>query len=494
VEDDAHLATFEGWAMRASLGDLLTLQPTVPAGAIPVSAADLPALGEFCRANLLALLQGATPNYFAFGLPDGNIHGAVLTVLDAEGREQLQVHRLSLKNSLPLQSTLFGLTESLAQSVRQTRLSPDKLRELRIVVSVLAEPSMHGSVAEPDLRGVDSVRHALVVMERKRQATVYLTQAAPEELLAAAAKAVGVAVRESTQILALDVLSALPHFRIVHQPRPASGAKVRPAGVAGRFYPADPQELSRLVDRCLPAGQADPQPWPAVMVPHAGLVYSGRVAGQTLQRIRFPQTAIVIGPKHTPHGVDWALAPHETWSIPGATIASDLTLARQLLQAIPGLEADAAAHAQEHAIEVELPLLARLAPRMKVVGIAIGAGDLARCREFAAGLANVIRRLPERPLLIISSDMNHFASDAESRRLDEIALAAMQSLDIEAFYNTVKAQHISMCGLLPAVIVMETLRVLGQLKRIERVAYATSADVSGDASRVVGYAGALLGA
>ena len=89
--------------------------------------------------------------------------------------------------------------------------------------------------------------------------------------------------------------------------------------------------------------------------------------------------------------------------------------------------------------------------------------------------------------------MNHFASDAENRRLDQIALAAMESLDIERFYDTVRSQHISMCGLLPAVIVMETLLALGQLKRFERVAYATSAEVSGDTGRVVGYAGALLG-
>jgi AmmeMemoRadiSam system protein B len=222
-------------------------------------------------------------------------------------------------------------------------------------------------------------------------------------------------------------------------------------------------------------------------------MYSGRIAAQTLRSVAIPKTTIIIGPKHTPHGVSWALAPHESWSIPGAQLAADVELGRALIQAIPGLEPDAAAHAQEHAIEVELPLLARLAPQTKVVGIAIGAGDLASCRQFAAGLARVIRTLPEPPLLVISSDMNHFASDAENRRLDEIALAAMESLEIERFYHTVTSQRISMCGLLPAVIVMQTLQELGRLKRAQRVAYATSADTSGDTSRVVGYAGLLLG-
>jgi AmmeMemoRadiSam system protein B len=105
----------------------------------------------------------------------------------------------------------------------------------------------------------------------------------------------------------------------------------------------------------------------------------------------------------------------------------------------------------------------------------------------------VIEGMEERPLLVISSDMNHYASDAETRRLDEMALAAMESKDAEELYNTVTTRHISMCGVLPAVIVMETLQKLKKLNKIERVAYGTSGDVMDDKSRVVGYAGMLLG-
>src|SRR6185503_1940374 len=167
-------------------------------------------------------------------------------------------------------------------------------------------------------------------------------------------------------------------------PAPAAGASVRPPAVAGRFYPGDQAELAKLVDECLPAKKVAAKAWPAVMVPHAGLIYSGKIAAGTLARVKIPSTVIVIGPKHTPHGLEWAVAPHATWSIPGATLPSDPELAAKLCQAIPGLQMDAAAHAQEHGIEVELPFLARLAPQSKVVGIAIGGGDLNRCREFAA--------------------------------------------------------------------------------------------------------------
>ncbi len=151
--------------------------------------------------------------------------------------------------------------------------------------------------------------------------------------------------------------------------------------------------LNELVDQLLAGDAPQPEAWPAVMVPHAGLIYSGRLAADVLRRVKIPETVIVIGPKHTPHGVDWAVAPNTAWSIPGATLAADPQLARQLVEAIPGLELDAAAHQQEHAIEVELPFLARLAPTAKVVGIAIGAGDLATCRQFADGLARVISRV-----------------------------------------------------------------------------------------------------
>jgi AmmeMemoRadiSam system protein B len=258
--------------------------------------------------------------------------------------------------------------------------------------------------------------------------------------------------------------------------------------VAGTFYDADPDALARTVDGLL-SGERRRDPCLAALVPHAGLRYSGQVVADVLKRIAIPSTVIVVGPKHTQAGVDWAVAPHQTWQLPGGQIASDFLLARKLCQAVPGLEMDAAAHRGEHAIEVELPLLARLAPEAKVVGIAIGVGDLKSCRRFAEGLAGLLRQRSDRPLLLISSDMNHFANDAETRRLDALALAALEKGDPAELYATVTQNNISMCGVLPAVIVLETLRLLGATPQGERVRYATSADVSGDTSRVVGYAG-----
>ena len=491
-EDDTALATFEGRAVRGSLCEFLDRSPRGPA--FPITQRDLSALSDFCRNNLLAMLAGATPNYFAMGLADGNVHGVIVSLVDSAGNEFVQANRLSIKSSLPLQSTLFSLTENLAQTLQRMKVTSSRFLDTRLLLTILSQPAMHGTAAEPDLRGFDCQQHMLVAMERGKTAGRFDPARTAEELVASTARDAQVGSVESTLLFSLPALTQMPQVKIVHVPRASGGPAVRPAGVAGKFYPADAAEMAQLVERCFPTDPVEQRAWPAVMVPHAGLVYSGRIAADTLRRVRIPSTVIVIGPKHTPYGVEWAVAPHDTWSIPGATIAADPALARQLAEAIPGLALDAAAHAQEHAIEVELPFLARLAPQSKVVGIALGGGDLARCRQFAEGLAKVIRSLPEPPLLVISSDMNHFASDAENRRLDEIALAAMESLDPELLFKTVRSQHISMCGIVPAVIVMETLRLLGKLQRAERVAYATSADLSGDKSRVVGYAGMLLGA
>lgn len=139
-----------------------------------------------------------------------------------------------------------------------------------------------------------------------------------------------------------------------------------------------------------------------------------------------------------------------------------------MCEAIPGLELDAAAHAREHAIEVELPLLHRLAPQSKVVGIVLGEADWPQCQKFARGLAEVIGKLPQPPLLLISSDMHHFASDAENRRLDEAALTALETLNPRHLLEVVQEQEISMCGVIPAVIVLETLRQLGTLHKAGR--------------------------
>jgi AmmeMemoRadiSam system protein B len=176
----------------------------------------------------------------------------------------------------------------------------------------------------------------------------------------------------------------------------------------------------------------------------------------------------------------------------GTSFSSDPGLAQLLAEKISALSMDAAAHQQEHGIEVQLPILEKIAPNVKVVGVALHGGTWPEIQQAATELADVLRSMEQIPLLIISSDMNHYATDAENRRRDRMALDAMATCDPEQLLKTCRSNDISMCGVIPAALVMETLRQLGHVFTIRELDYATSADVSGDKTQVVGYAGVLI--
>ncbi|MBV8269139.1 MAG: AmmeMemoRadiSam system radical SAM enzyme [Planctomycetaceae bacterium] len=488
VDDATDLFTFESVEFGGPY-DATVLGPDGARADGLLAPREFRQLTSHARDNLLALASGLTPIYYVPGIPDGTHAGLMLTVDGPDGDEPRHYLQLSLRPGVPLQATLFRLCEHAAQVLRQAPAGP---RAIRVGLTILAAPAMQGTFHDPDLRGLDPAQRALLAMEHDKSAMIFAPTSSPEDLLEAMRGQIRPLNPERVGLISLAARSTESEFVFRSVPSPVTLDGTRPPAMAGRFYPDDPADLARMVDGLLAASERRPEPWPAAMVPHAGLIYSGKLAAAVFHRLEIPEQVIVIGPKHTRLGVDWAVAPHETWSIPGATIPADPALARALAAAIPGLQLDAAAHRQEHAIEVELPFLARLAPRTRVVGMVVGGGNWERCRLFAHGLAEVVRGLPSRPLLVISSDMNHFATDRENRQLDEIALRAMGRLDPAHLLATVNEHNISMCGVLPAVIVMECLRLLGGLQGFERVGYATSADVSGDTSRVVGYAGVLL--
>jgi AmmeMemoRadiSam system protein B len=193
------------------------------------------------------------------------------------------------------------------------------------------------------------------------------------------------------------------------------------------------------------------------------------------------------------NGVNWAVSPCKSWRLSaGTAFASDTELAAKMVEGVNALELDAGAHQDEHGIEVQLPILEKVAPNIKVVGVALHGGSWADIQQAATELAAVLRSLDTQPLLVISSDMNHYASDAENRRRDRLALDALATCDPQNLLQTCRQHDISMCGVIPAALVMETLHQLGHEFKVQELEYATSGDVSGDRSQVVGYAGVLL--
>lgn len=488
-DEATELQTFEGDSIRGRL-PLARPDVVVPAPAL-FSPEELATFVRFCRDNIVLHLYRATPNYYLHGAPDGQVQGLVLTVGRPGNGRGTTLSQIVLRPGVPLQATLFNLTQGAAQALLSQGLRESEIEELTVDLAILADPAMHGTVDDPDLAGMEAGDRAVLVLERAKSGLVFDPSRSAEGLVAEAARQADVRHPEQATVFSLRAVTTRMPVLVSTAPTPVRGPAVRSPAAAGRFYPAEPNALSAMVTELL-GNKPTPEPWAAALVPHAGLLYSGRLAAQVLKRLQYPKTMIVIGPKHTTAGMDWAVAPQQTWVFPGGGLEADFVLARQLSQAIPGLELDAAAHQHEHAIEVELPFLARLAPESRVVGIALGNASLDQCRQFAEGLAGVLRKREDRPLLLISSDMNHFATDAETRRLDALALSQLERLDPEGLYETTTQNHITMCGMIPAVIVLQTLRQLGALHQAEHVGYATSADVNGDTSRVVGYAGMLF--
>jgi MEMO1 family protein len=269
-------------------------------------------------------------------------------------------------------------------------------------------------------------------------------------------------------------------------------ATVRHPAVAGRFYPNDPGDLRKDV-RAYLSQTPEREPVRAVgcMVPHAGYMYSGHVASAVFAGLEIPNLCLVVCPNHTGVGHALAIMSEGAWETPLGTVAIDNSFASALKQSCPLLREDSSAHRNEHAAEVELPFLQVLQPQLKFVPIALGTHQFEALEQLGEAIADVIAAQNNPVLIVASSDMNHYESDAITRVKDHEAIEPILALDARALYDVVTHQNISMCGLGPAVVMLTAAKKLGAASA-GLVKYATSGDVSGDRDRVVGYAGVLV--
>jgi len=263
----------------------------------------------------------------------------------------------------------------------------------------------------------------------------------------------------------------------------------RHAAVAGQFYPADPGQIRSLVENA--RRDQIPRPVLGAVLPHAGYVYSGHVAAQTLANVQLPPTAVVLGVTHRGLGSSLAVWPEGAWITPLGGVDVDSALARALLDASDAFSDDTDAHRGEHSIEVQLPILQVLAPDVKILPVTVGHLSYGDLIEVGRALADVIRGREPRPVLLASSDMTHYESEAEARRKDRLAIECIRKLDPEALWQTVRANSISMCGVAPVTIMLSAARELGATCG-ELIDYRTSGDATGDRAQVVGYAGMVV--
>jgi MEMO1 family protein len=267
---------------------------------------------------------------------------------------------------------------------------------------------------------------------------------------------------------------------------------IRNPAVAGRFYPGEPDALRREVERHLgEAGDEVPRPALAVMAPHAGYVYSGGVAARVFAGVEVPERVIVLAPNHTGRGQRVAMVTEGAFRVPGADVPIDPELVALILDESELARSDRAAHQDEHAIEVELPFLLARQPRLRIVPMVLGGLREDEAIELGQALHRAAVRLGQPVLVVASSDMSHYLPDEQTRRIDEQALEPLLAGDPGRLYRTVVDNDISMCGFIPATVMLAYARAAGA-PAPELVGYATSGDAFGDRSRVVGYAGVVI--
>ncbi len=265
---------------------------------------------------------------------------------------------------------------------------------------------------------------------------------------------------------------------------------IRRPAVAGQFYPGDPEKLRAFLEETVRPG---PEPAAAVGVvsPHAGYVYSGRVAGAVFSRVWVPDAVILLGPNHTGLGTEASIVSRGAWATPLGPVSIHGELAEALRAESALFEEDALAHAHEHSLEVQLPFLQHRNPRVTIVPVAFMLRDLASVEEAGEAVASVLARWPDPVLLVASSDMTHYEPDDRAREKDARAIGRVLALDPEGLLDTTKRFGITMCGVVPTAVLLVAARRLGATGG-ELVTYATSGEVSGDLGSVVGYAGMVI--
>ncbi len=262
----------------------------------------------------------------------------------------------------------------------------------------------------------------------------------------------------------------------------------RAPAVAGRFYPAEATELNRdIQSRIEPI--AEKIPALGIVVPHAGYMYSGNVAGSVYSRIEIPDTVILLGPNHSGRGPNISVMTEGTWASPLGDVEIDTALAESICAASPILQANASAHQQEHSLETQIPFLQYFCSHFRIVPICFMQTNWKNCQEVARA---ILEGMGERKALIVaSSDMSHYESHENATNKDRLAIEKMIALDPTGLYQTVRRERISMCGVVPASIMLLCAKAQGA-RSSKLIRYQTSGEINKDWKQVVGYAGMVV--
>ncbi len=267
---------------------------------------------------------------------------------------------------------------------------------------------------------------------------------------------------------------------------------MRRAAVAGAFYEGERASLEIQLRDCFSGVKREEKGNVlGAVVPHAGYMYSGGVAANVYARLPIGDVDIfvILGPNHQGIGSLVAVSA-DTWATPLGEVEAD----RAFVDALPKriIDMDETAHRYEHSIEVQLPFLQFLRDKtFQLVPICMSLSDEETAREVGEDIANTIAQFDKKIVVIASSDFTHYEPDRIAREKDEYVIEAITELDVAKFYNRIYERNSSACGVGPIAAMMHAAKKLGATQG-ELVKYATSGDITGDMSSVVGYGGIII--
>lgn len=267
---------------------------------------------------------------------------------------------------------------------------------------------------------------------------------------------------------------------------------IRKPVASGLFYEANEQRLIKQIEQCIgKVSIHEKEHAKGIVSPHAGFVYSGKIAASLYSRIKFPKIFVIIGPNHTGLGKPCAVYSNGIWQTPLGDIKVNSEFAQKILSYNQFLEEDDVAHLKEHSIEVQLPFIQYFKKDTTIVPICIGISGLSILQSIGESIAKAAFETNEDVVIISSSDMTHYESLESAKSKDNKAIDAILKLDEVLLDNYVRKFSISMCGFAPTCCMITACKKLHASKS-ELVKYTTSAEETGDTSSVVGYAGILV--
>jgi len=264
---------------------------------------------------------------------------------------------------------------------------------------------------------------------------------------------------------------------------------IREPVAAGTFYSASSDVLRDQIESMVDK-KASLKKVLGVVSPHAGYQFSGAVACELFSNVKITDTVIMLGPNHTGLGKPFALYAEGNWRMPFGDVSIDRDISAALLRKTDLIEEDVTVHANEHSLEVQIPIMQYFKPDIRIVPIVIGTTGLKECLEVAEKVADVIKESGKDILIVASSDMTHYESQRDVEKKDKIAIDAVLKLDEKLLLKSVEKYNITMCGYIPTVIMISAVKALGATSA-RLIKYQTSGDITGDYSQVVGYAGIL---